>query len=247
MTAPHRHAPGHSHASPSRADHGPASHGHADHNPVGHGHTSPSEALSPTEYWEQRYSGREPIWSGKVNETMASVVSEFTPGVALDLGCGEGGDVLWLAEHGWQAHGLDISTTAVGRARTLAEERGLDSATFTATDLTAWEPEPASLDLVTASFFQSNVALDRTAILRRAASALRPGGHLVVTSHAAPPSWASTPRHPNMISIDEEVHQLAQPAEQWTVITAEERARPALDPDGHAGEHLDALLVLRRR
>lgn len=217
------------------------SHHHAEH-----GHADPSEHLSPTEYWEQRYSGREPIWSGKVNETMASVVRDLAPGAALDLGCGEGGDVLWLAEQGWQAHGLDISATAVGRARALAEERGLENATFTATDLTAWEPAAESLDLVTASFFQSNVALDRIAILRRAASALRPGGHLVVTSHAAPPSWASE-RHPNMISIDEEVAQLARPAADWTVVTAEERARPALDPEGHAGEHLDAALVLRRR
>ncbi|ATG50436.1 16S rRNA methyltransferase [Brachybacterium vulturis] len=211
-----------------------------------HAHAGPSEDLSPTEYWEQRYSGREPIWSGKVNETMASVVRDLTPGTALDLGCGEGGDVLWLAEQGWQARGLDISVTAVGRARTAATARGLETATFTATDLSTWEPEPHSLDLVTASFFQSTVALDRTAILRRAAAALRPGGHLVVTSHAAPPSWASD--HPaRMVSIDEEVQQLAQPAEDWDVVTAEERPRPALDPEGHAGEHLDALLVLRRR
>ncbi|MDN5821021.1 MAG: class I SAM-dependent methyltransferase [Brachybacterium sp.] len=211
-----------------------------------HAHADPSEDLSPTEYWEQRYSGREPIWSGKVNETMATVVREFTPGTALDLGCGEGGDVLWLAEQGWQARGLDISATAVGRARTAATARGLETATFTATDLSTWEPEPHSLDLVTASFFQSTVALDRTAILRRAASALRPGGHLVVTSHAAPPSWATD--HPaRMVSIDEEVEQLARPAEDWDVATAEERPRPALDPHGHAGEHLDALLVLRRR
>ena len=239
MTAPHQHGAPHDHGSAHQ-------HGAAHQHGTGHGHADPSEDLSPTEYWEQRYSGREPIWSGRVNETMASVVREFTPGTALDLGCGEGGDVLWLAEQGWQAHGLDISATAVGRAREAAAERGLETATFTATDLTAWEPEARSLDLVTASFFQSNVALDRIAILRRAASALRPGGHLVVTSHAAPPSWATD--HPaTMVSIDEELALLARPTEEWTVVTAEERARPALDPEGHAGEHLDAVLVLRRR
>ncbi|MGO2558561.1 class I SAM-dependent methyltransferase [Brachybacterium sp.] len=216
------------------------------HHGAAHGHADPTEDLSPTEYWEQRYSGREPIWSGKVNETMASVVRDVTPGTSIDLGCGEGGDVLWLAEQRWQAHGLDISATAVDRARDAAAARGLETATFTATDLSTWEPDPDSADLVTASFFQSTVALDRTAILRRAASALRPGGHLVVTSHAAPPSWAAD--HPaRMVSIDEEVAQLAQPAEEWTVVTAEERPRAALDPEGHAGEHLDAVLVLQRR
>ena len=48
----------------------------------------PDPDLSPTEYWEERYSGSERVWSGKVNATMASVVSELAPGTAIDLGCG---------------------------------------------------------------------------------------------------------------------------------------------------------------
>ena len=155
---------------------------------------------------------------------MASIVRELTPGRAIDLGCGEGGDVLWLAEQGWEAEGLDISPTAVGRARAEAGRRGLSTATLTAVDLDQWKPEPGSVDLVTASFFQSSVALDRIAILRRASIALRPGGRLVTVSHAAPPSWAKD--HPaTMISVREEVEQLAQPAEDWVVELAGERSR----------------------
>ena len=217
-----------------------ASHAHAP------AHAEPDPDLSPTEYWEQRYSGSERVWSGKVNATMASVVAELSPGTAIDLGCGEGGDVLWLAEQGWTALGLDISATAVGRARDEAAARGLDSASFEAVDLDAWEPEPASVDLVTASFFQSNVALDRIAILRRAMTALRTGGRLVTVSHAAPPSWAKD--HPaTMVSVQEEAAQLGAPASEWEVELAEERPRAATAPDGSAGEHLDAVLVLRRR
>lgn len=209
-------------------------------------HHDSSSHLSSTAYWEQRYSERDQIWSGKVNATMANIVSVLTPGRAIDLGCGEGGDVLWLAEQGWEAEGLDISPTAVGRARAEAERRGLTSASFTAVDLDQWQPEPGSVDLVTASFFQSSAALDRVAILRRAANALRPGGHLVTVSHAAPPSWARD--HPaTMISVREEVEQLARPAENWVVELAEERPRAANAPDGSAGEHLDAVVVLARR
>ena len=217
-----------------------ASHAHAP------AHAEPDSELSPTEYWEQRYSGSERVWSGKVNATMASVVAELAPGTAIDLGCGEGGDVLWLAEQGWQVHGLDISTTAVGRARAEAAARGLEGATFSATDLSTWRPEPGTVDLVTASFFQSEVALDRVEILRRAATAVRPGGHLVTISHAAPPSWAA--HHPaHMVDVLAEAEQLAQPEEDWVVEVAEEQPREATGPDGHAGEHLDAVLVLRRR
>ena len=221
-------------------EHHHASHAHAP------AHAEPNPDLSPTEYWEQRYSGSERVWSGKVNATMASVVAELAPGTAIDLGCGESGDVLWLAEQGWTALGLDISATAVGRARDEAAARGLDGASFEAVDLDAWEPEPASADLVTASFFQSNVALDRTAILRRAMTALRPGGRLVTVSHAAPPSWAKD--HPaTMVSVQDEAAQLGGSAEECEVELAEERPRAATAPDGSAGEHLDAVLVLRRR
>ena len=193
-----------------------------------------------------RYAEQASVWSGRVNATLAQVVAEFPRGMAIDLGCGEGGDVLWLAEQGWTALGLDISATAVGRARDEAAARGLDGASFEAVDLDAWEPEPASVDLVTASFFQSNVALDRTAILRRAMTALRPGGRLVTVSHAAPPSWAKD--HPaTMVSVQDEAEQLGGSGEEWEVELAEERPRAATAPDGSAGEHLDAVLVLRRR
>lgn len=211
-----------------------------------HDHTAADPSLSPTDHWEQRYADSERIWSGQVNATLAEVTADLTPGTAIDLGCGEGGDVLWLAEQGWIAHGLDISPTAVDRARSEASARGLEGASFTATDLDAWRPEPESADLVTASFFQSEVALDRVSILRRAAAALRPGGHLVTISHAAPPSWAE--HHPaHMVNVRTEAEQLAQPAADWVVEVAEDRRRPAVSPDGTHGEHLDAVMVLRRR
>ena len=217
---------------------------HHAHGPAPHAQPDPS--LSPAEHWEQRYSGSERVWSGTVNGTMAQGVAELEPGISIDLGCGEGGDVLWLAEQGWTARGLDISASAIERARAEAAARGLEQALFTATDLSAWQPEAESVDLVTASFFQSNVALERTRILREAAAAVRPAGHLVIISHAAPPSWAKDHPAP-MLSAREECEQLALPPEEWAVEIAEDRPRPGVGPDGAPGEHLDAVLVLRRR
>src|SRR5699024_10449645 len=162
------------------------------------------------------------------------------------LGCGEGGDVLWLAEQGWRAHGLDISATAVGRAREEAAARGLENASFTATDLSAWRPDPDSADLVTASFFQSNVELDRIAILRTAASALRSGGHLVVISHASPPPWAGK-NGPQLLSARDDAAELDLPSDEWIIEEAGEPSRPATGPYGQHARLLDAVLVARRR
>ena len=223
MTEHHRHAAGHS--------------------------PHPEESPSPAEHWEQRYCEADRVWSGKANATMTSIVGEFPPGRAIDLGCGEGGDVLWLAEQGWQAHGLDISTVAIDRARSEAVARGLERATFTAADLSTWRPEPDSVELVTAAFFQSHVALDRIEILRRAATAIRPGGHLVVISHAQPPSWSSAHQHegPQLVSARDDAAELALPSDAWVIEAADERSRPAVGHDGEPSELIDAVLVLRRR
>jgi len=44
--------------------------------------------------WDERYSGEEKIWSGNPNAQLVAEVSALTVGTALDVGCGEGGDVI---------------------------------------------------------------------------------------------------------------------------------------------------------
>ena len=43
------------------------------------------------------------------------------PGRALDLGCGTGTTVLWLAQQGWTAVGVDFSSLAIESARRKAD------------------------------------------------------------------------------------------------------------------------------
>lgn len=59
--------------------------------------------------WDERYSESDQIWSGKVNTVLADAVADLTPGTALDIGSGEGADVLWLARRGWRVTGIDVS------------------------------------------------------------------------------------------------------------------------------------------
>ena len=49
----------------------------------------------------------------------------LAPGRALDVGAGEGGDALWLAEQGWNVTASDISQRALDRVDAEAERRGL--------------------------------------------------------------------------------------------------------------------------
>lgn len=203
--------------------------------------------MTAAEFWEDRYAGR-PVWSGKVNSTLADLVAGLPAGSALDLGCGEGGDALWLAEHGWTVTAVDISSAAIERGRAEAVARdAAERITWYAADLTDWRP-PEQYDLVSACFLQSPVELARADILRRAAAAVAPGGHLLLVSHAAPPPWASGLQHGHaeFPQPATELALLGQPDAGWQVRIAEVRRRSATGPDGTSAELDDTVVFLRR-
>ena len=143
---------------------------------------------TPAEFWEDRYAGADRVWSGKPECRAGGHASLLRPGSALDLGCGEGADAIWLGEQGWETLGVDISPTAVARGQAEAARRGLARVRFEAHDLATWNP-PIAFDLVTASFLQSPVDLPRAEVLRRAAGWVIPRGHLLIVTHAAMPPW----------------------------------------------------------
>lgn len=75
--------------------------------------------------WDARYSERGGArWSGRPNGRLLAEVASLPPGRALDVGCGEGADAIWLARNGWTVIAADISEVAVTRAREAAELAG---------------------------------------------------------------------------------------------------------------------------
>jgi SAM-dependent methyltransferase len=200
------------------------------------------------EHWEQHYGERERIWSGRVNARVAEIVEPLAPGAALDLGCGEGGDAIWLAEHGWQVLATDISETALQRAAAAAESRGVaDRITFEQHDLSNSFPE-GTFDLISAQFLHSMLPLDRPRILRDAAGVVRPAGVLVIVDHAGPPPWASKLQHHHEFpSADEVVASLDLDDTEWDRVRVESAEREATGPDGQPGTLVDNVIVLRRR
>jgi len=199
------------------------------------------------QYWEEHYGERERIWSGRVNVQLAAVAGDLPAGRALDLGCGEGGDAIWLAERGWHVVAVDVSETALGRAAKEAGARGvLERIDFQQHDLSDSFPDGA-FDLASAQFLHSTVRLERSAILRKAAAAVAPGGLLVIVDHAAPPPFSKKVPHDHPFPSPEEVlSELDLPAE-WERVRVDVVDREGTDPDGQPFTWQDNVMVLRRR
>jgi SAM-dependent methyltransferase len=204
--------------------------------------------MGAVEFWEERYGSRPQVWSGRVNPVLTDVAAGLPPLTALDLGCGEGGDAVWLARQGWQVTAVDISRIAVERGRAAAREAGIgERITWLVQDLGEWVPSGA-YDLVSAFFLQSPVHLPRADVLRRAATAVAPGGRLLVVSHAAPPPWA-TPLHAghnDFPTPEGDIADLRLAEGEWEVVTAEVRTRAATGPDGEPATLDDSVVLLRR-
>lgn len=207
----------------------------------------PTHGLTPTEYWERHYGQRERIWSGRVNVQLASVAADLPVGRALDLGCGEGGDAVWLAEQGWHVTAVDVSDTALARAAAEAQSRGVrDRVTFERHDLSDSFPV-GTFDLVSAQFLHSTVRLERPRILADAARAVAPGGHLVIVDHAGMPSWATNVPHDHPFPSAEEVlASLELSANEWERVRVEMVEREVTGPDGQKATLGDNVMVLRR-
>lgn len=217
-------------------------------------HSKDKEITDPTAFWEAHYitnrdeSGH--VWSGRVNEAVAREVTGLPAGTALELGAGEGGDALWLAAQGWTVTAIDISATALAVGAAKAVEKGLaERIDWVQADLASWHPS-SEFDLVTAAFLHSPVELAREEILRRAASAVAPGGRLLVVGHGAfPPGSNHAEEHdhdaPPLPTPDEVLESLRLP-DGWVVETSALIDRPVTWRDGTAVTLVDTVLRMRR-
>ncbi|MGN6403296.1 SAM-dependent methyltransferase [Sinomonas sp.] len=205
----------------------------------------------PSEFWDQFYSERHRVWSGKPNASLVREISMVAPGRALDLGCGEGADALWLAARGWTVTAVDISAVALDRAAQHAEEAGVaQRITWLRRDLTEWTPE-GEFDLISAEFLHSPIELPRELILRRASEAVAPGGLLFVVGHVAFPPWSrhghDEAEQAQLPTAEELAVSLGLRADAWEVETSTSDGREVTGPEGQIAIMTDAVLKARRR
>lgn len=203
---------------------------------------APSEA---ERFWEDRYRSTAQVWSGRVNAILAEVVTPLPPGRALDLGCGEGGDVVWLACRGWHVTGVDISLTALRRTVEHATAAGVaDLVTVRRRELGKAGIE-GEFDLVSAQFLQSPVELLREEVLRGAAGAVATGGLLLIVEHGSVPSWSQ--HHDHVFPTPQETLDVLDLDDGWDVVRLDAPRRDVIGPEGQEATILDNVVAVRRR
>ena len=199
-------------------------------------------------YWDDFFQSRDRVGSGRPNAVLARETADLDPGSALDLGCGEGDDAIWLAQHGWRVTAVDVSPTALARAAQHAK-------TADVADMITWERHDLALsyptgtfDLVSAQFFHSPVGPPRDVALRAAASAVAPGGVLLIVSHAAFPPWALSPDPTTKFPTPEKtLESLHLDQEAWEIVVLDSFERSAQGPNGQQGTLTDSVVKLQKR
>lgn len=155
--------------------------------------------------WDARYAASELVWSAGPNRFVEEECGGLPPGRALDLGCGEGRNAVWLAGRGWRVTGADFSAVALAKGRARAEAAGVE-VEWVEADVTAWDPPAGAFDLVAVVYVQLPPA-DRAALLGHAAAALAPGGTLLVIGHDLVnlTEGVGGPRNPEVLMTPEAV------------------------------------------
>jgi|GEM_PF-152820 hypothetical protein len=211
---------------------------------------SPSWRSERGAEWDARYQGAS-LWSGKVNTTLEAIATPLTPGTALDIGAGEGGDALWLAEHGWQVNATDISVVALERGETERQKRVTGDhlprmVTWFALDA-AQEPLPSppkKYDLVL-SFFSHFEETTRHAVWAAMADQVAPGGLLVIVGHSPEDLLVGVRRPPENLLFDD-AELLEHLAGHFAEVEVKSWPRTQKTSDGTEVPVADIVAIARR-
>ncbi len=213
------------------------------------GHGLGSERYSESSY-DERYRSQNAVWSGNPNPQLVCEIAALSPGTALDAGCGEGADAIWLAGLGWRVSAVDFSSVALQRAASRAAELGAEISAridWLHHDVTTWAAPESAYDLVSAQFLQLPPA-KRGWAFRSLASAVAPGGTLLIVGHhfSDLQQPIQRPTMPELYFTAEELAATILEAGQWDVVAS--GARPRTVPSERGGKVTvhDAVLLARR-
>ncbi len=107
---------------------------------------------------------------------LVETASALRPGKALDLGMGEGRNAIYLAQHGWDVTGLDVSDVGVAHAKEKGRKLGV-RIDARVQDVYLFDFGASQWDLICLLYFHID---DHESTFQQITRGLKPGGHVIV-------------------------------------------------------------------
>ena len=192
--------------------------------------------------WDSRHRNGDFEGTGP-NPTLVVAASDVPAGAALELAAGSGTNAVWLARQGWRTTAVDWSRVGLANGKAKAEVAGVE-VDWQEHDLFEWSPPARAFDLVVIVYLHLPPA-ERGPVYARAASAVAPGGRMIVVGHDrlyATEGEGGPPDPSRLFTADEIARELAATDPDLVVERSEVVRR--VPPPGRAP--IDCLLVVRR-
>ena len=162
--------------------------------PVTSGPSAGTQAIDPDDqhYWNDKFSDPRVQFNRNPSRLLVETVRDLKPGLALDLGMGEGRNSIYLAQQGWLVTGVDLSNVAVEQARRRSAKMGvkLDA---TVDGLDHFDFGQNRWDLIILFYVHAWYNDARPQSAQRLREALKPGGILIIEGFAGDESYTFKP------------------------------------------------------
>jgi SAM-dependent methyltransferase len=191
--------------------------------------------------WDALYAASEQVWSGDPNGQLVAEITDVPPGTAVDVGCGEGADAIWLARRGWRVTAFDVSSTALARASRHVADAGV---TVHLVHAGLLDPALAGarFDLVNAQY--AALLHEQGRSLAALLGLVAPGGTLLLVHHVLEADDGHRAFDPADYVMPPDVHAALD--DGWDVQVYEQRPRHVTAGAG-AGHTVDLVLRATRR
>lgn len=128
--------------------------------------------------YDRLYQGTGQLWGDSPGRMVRRAARVLPPGRCLDLGCGDGRNLLFLEQAGWTVDAVDLSSAALDAAHRRLGSHGMaPKGSFVQSDAATFRVQPGHYDLVLAYGLYHCLDDARLDVAhRRAQRALRAGG-----------------------------------------------------------------------
>lgn len=137
------------------------------------------------------------------------------PGTALDVACGAGRNLRWLAEAGWQVTGVDRDTAATAPLRAIADIVDADI------ENAPWPFVGREYDLVVVCNYLWRALFDDIR------AAVKPGGCLIWETFADGQQTIGRPSRPDFLL---QRGELLRVCDGWRIVAYEDLFEPGVNP-----------------